>query len=447
MRIWPTKRRWKQMAIAAVTIVAIALIANGFMIWRTDARLQKRIDAIRSAGDPATIADLAPEPIPSTENAAYHLEQLAPKLDEFAKAHARFLDKTPLGDAYDAALDRGEYASKEQLDAIRQILVQFPEIESGLVAAAACDRYASLMDFSVNHQQVLQGILDDRVQRIRTLARFVNWRMEVLVDEGKSDEAVKLGIQLLKIARLYNGEPLLVNYLVGVAIRGIACQAIYEAVSAGNVSPETLHALDQELALLDDPLELARVLKTEQAFSISVARESGVFPQDAQVNPAWLKLVGWPVKSLFVNSLGVFDDQLAIPGDQWFEIRGSFNPDGTWDASAHGILGELLSPALGAAYVAHSRNLAKIRATRIASALSRYRHEHGREASDLNDLALAKEVVMDPFTGEPLKLKHTPDGWLIYTVMQNGVDDGGEFNEAQKKDDQGFAPRKYRTQD
>ena len=443
MRLLPTKRVWIRIGVGLTIFVALALIANGFMIWRTDRRLQVRIDAIRAAGDPATIADLAPKPIPPNENAAYHLEQLAPRLDQFAKEHGRFLDKTPLGRAYNAALDRGEYASKEQLAAIRQILDRYPDIDAGFVAAAACDQYASLMDFSVNHQQVLQGILDDRVQRIRTLARFVNWRMEVLVGDGRADEAVQLGIQLLKVARLYNGEPLLINYLVGVAIRGIANNAIYEAVSAGNVSTETLTVLDRELTLLDDSEELAHVLKTEQAFSISVASESGVFPQADEINPTILKLVGWPVKSMFVDSLGVFDDQFALPGDEWFEIRDSFNPDGTWDGSKHGILGELLAPGLGAVYVAHSRNLANIRATRIASALARYRLEHGREASGLDELALPKEVTRDPFTGKPLKLKHTADGWIIYSVAQNGIDDGGDFNDQK---DHGLAPRKHAAQ-
>ena len=97
-------------------------------------------------------------------------------------------------------------------------------------------------------------------------------------------------------------------------------------------------------------------------------------------------------------------------------------------------MGELWMPGLLAAYSAHNRNLAIIRSTRIASALARYRHEHGREASGLEELSLPKEATIDPFTGEPLKLKHTSDGWLIYTVMQNGIDDGGEFNGAQKKD-------------
>lgn len=445
MRLFPTKRGWIRIGVGFAALVALALIANGIMIWRTDARLQARIDAIRAAGDPATIADLAPEPIPPNENAAYHLEQMAPRLDEFAKEHGRFLDKTPLGKAYDAALDRGEYGSKEQLDAIRQILDRYPDIDAGLVATAACDQYASLLDFNVNHQQLLQEIMEGRAQRIRTLARFVNWRMEVLGQGGRSDEAVQLGIQLLKVARLYNGEPLLINYLVGVAVRGIANRAIYEAVSAGNVSPETLTALDRELTLLDDPEELARVLTTEQAFGISYASESGMF-QGEPVHPILVKLVGWPMKSVFVDSIGVFDDFFPLTGNQWFEMRDRFTPDGRLDASAHGTMGELSMPGLLAAYSAYNRNLANIRSMRIASGLARYRQEHGREASGLDELALSKEATMDPFSGEPLKIKRTDGGWVIYTVMQNGVDDGGEYNDDEDKDDHGLAPRKHATQ-
>lgn len=438
MRLFPTKRVWTRIGVGLTILVALTLLANGFMIWRTDARLQKRIDAIRAAGDPATIADLAPEPIPPNENAAYHLEQIAPMLDVFSKEHARFLDKTPLGKAYDAALDRNEFATKEQLDAIRQLLDRYPEIDAGFDAAAGCDRYASLLDFNVNHQQLVQDIIDNRALRFRTLARFVNWRMEVLVGEGKSDEAVQMGIQLLKLARLYNSEPLLINYLLGIAVRGIAVHAIYDALSAGSVSPETLTALDQELAWLDDPQELAQVLKTERAFAISATNESGVMMAN-DANSIWVKLVGWPVKSMYVDSLGVFDDQFALPGDEWFEIRECFNSDGTWDGSKHGILGTLLGPGLGAAYSAHSRNLANVRSLRIASALARYRQEHGREASGLDDLSLSRETTLDPFSGEPLKLKRTDDGWLIYTVMQNGIDDDGDFTDQK---DYGFAPRK-----
>src|SRR5436309_3306055 len=108
MRFFPTKRFWKRLGIGAAILISIALIANGFMAWLTEHRLQIRIAAIRAAGDPASIADLAPKPIPDDQNAAAYLKRLTPRLDEFAHDNWQFLDKTPLGKAYDNTSDRGE---------------------------------------------------------------------------------------------------------------------------------------------------------------------------------------------------------------------------------------------------------------------------------------------------------------------------------------------------
>ena len=46
----------------------VTIIANGLMVWRTEARLQAILTEIRAAGDPATIADLAPKPVPDDRN-------------------------------------------------------------------------------------------------------------------------------------------------------------------------------------------------------------------------------------------------------------------------------------------------------------------------------------------------------------------------------------------
>jgi hypothetical protein len=438
MRLFPTKRGWKYLAIGAVSLVALALIANGFMIWRTDARLQARIDAIRAAGDPATIADLAPEPIPVDQNAAAYIDKLVPRLAAFDKDLAHFYDRTPIGLAYDAARRRDEAPTAEQLAAIRTIVDKYSDIEAGIAAAAACPQYASLTDFSVNHYQLVEDSIE-RVQKIRTAARFAAWRMEVLTSEGQADAAVRLGIQVLQLARHFNCEPLLISHLVGVAVRMTVAQPIYDALATDKVSPETLAALDAELALHDDPEQLVHVLKTEQAFGISVASEGGIVPQMEGVNPVWFKLVGWPVKRMFVDSLDVYDDYLELARKPWHEIHFRFDANGSMKPSGHGVLGDLLASSMGAAFTAQARNLAGMRSLRIAAALSRYRQEHGRDASGLEELALPKAATVDPFSGEPLKLKRTDDGWVIYTVMQNGVDDGGDFED--QKDD-GLAPRK-----
>src|SRR5690606_19295006 len=108
-----------------------------------------------------------------------------------------------------------------------------------------------------------------------------------------------------------------------------------------------------------------------------------------------------------------------------------------------GVFADLLLPAVQAFYDAFSRSLAMVRALRISNALTAFRQEQGREAKDLSELPLPKETVVDPFSGAPLKIKLTEEGWIIYSVFKNGVDDGGDFRQ---EEDYGLAPPGYSKQ-
>src|SRR5262245_43918360 len=121
MRIWPTKRVWKRIGIGLAIFVSLALIVNGFFALRAEWRLRTRLAANRAAGDPASIADLKPTPIPGDENAAAIIDKIRPRLHDFSKAYGRFYDSS-LGKKYSDAEDRDEPPTKEQADAIRAIL-------------------------------------------------------------------------------------------------------------------------------------------------------------------------------------------------------------------------------------------------------------------------------------------------------------------------------------
>ena len=47
----------------------------------------------------------------------------------------------------------------------------------------------------------------------------------------------------------------------------------------------------------------------------------------------------------------------------------------------------------------------------------------------LTELGLPAETITDPFTGEPLHVKKTPQGWLVYSVGPNFRDDGGKLDD------------------
>jgi hypothetical protein len=52
-------------------------------------------------------------------------------------------------------------------------------------------------------------------------------------------------------------------------------------------------------------------------------------------------------------------------------------------------------------------------------------------------------ATIDPFDGKQLKLKHTDQGWVVYTVMLDGVDDSGNFIQLH---DYGVAPLSRRVE-
>jgi hypothetical protein len=452
MRIWPTRRSWKRIGLGFVILVAIALVSNGFMAWWTEHRLQSRIAAIRAAGDPASTADLAPQPVAAAENAAAILKKLEPRLNAYLHDYAHFLDETPSGNEYNNRMNRGEAPTVEQLNALHKILDRYADVEAGLESAAACEKYASLADFSHGPTQFQVDCLGS-MSEIRDAARFLESRMEVLTAEGKQEAAVGQGIELLKLARLYDHEPAIINLLPAIAIRGIAAESIYDALAAGPVSPTAHAALDRELALHDDAQRLYRVVKTERAYSFDLMKTIPyVSPQELEppgpegrATPIWtsvVRLMGWPMKRYYIGMLDYFDVELASLQQSWLTGHGIVGRhEVPKEPTGLGPLAELMLPGTQSIYDADTRCMAQLRALRIFNALRLYAEKNGREAAKLDDLGLPKDATIDPFDGKPLKLKKTDKGWVVYSVMVNGVDDGGDFVDTK---DFGVAPRRLR---
>jgi hypothetical protein len=69
----------------------------------------------------------------------------------------------------------------------------------------------------------------------------------------------------------------------------------------------------------------------------------------------------------------------------------------------------------------------KIRSLRVLNALQTHLPAASKEVPKLTELGLPAETITDPFTGEPLHVKRSPQGWLIYSVGPNFRDDGGNL--------------------
>jgi hypothetical protein len=381
-------------------------------------------------GEPRSLADLAPTPIPDEQNAAAQMELLADDLRRWDGDNAAFY-QTPLGQAYEQRMDRGEPPTDEQASAMREILDKYAELNEGLRRAAACEAYASRGDFSGKTSDFLEELLTS-IQRFRSSGRFLAWQIQLLSVDGKHNEAVRRGIELLRLARLHENEPTMVAYLVAAAVRSVAIHELADALAAGTVAFNLHSDLDRELSLHDDPQRFTRMFRTERAFAMSASSE--------QVKPlAVANLFGLGPDYRGVEKY--MDAVIAASQGPADELRQAFKPGGKLAApTGFGALADNLVPAAEASVRAHHRDVALVRSLRIYNALRLFAKMNKREATGLADLHLPREATIDPFSGEPLLIKHAENRWRVYSVGENGIDDGGAF--AGDLKDYGVGPRK-----
>ncbi len=431
MKFWPTRRTVMRWALVLAAVVGVLFIANGVMAWRTYARRQANIDAIRAAGDPASISDLTPKAIPYDENAAAQIAALADATKVFEKDYVTFLERTELGKAYDKA--EGP-PNAEQTAAMRAILDKNAAIAAGISQAAACDVWASRGDFAVDHHTFLEQLLQ-RIQLVRSVFHYGRWEMIVLIQEGKADEAVRRGTELLKLARLFEAEPALVSYLCAIACRGAALDQLPAAVTAGRIAPETREALDEELARTDDPNSFLKALRLERAVAMDA------FPTVIQgYSPAYVRLVGWPMQRHFLPAYDMMTRIIEAAEKPWRDFRHEVKHTMLGQPPGY-PLADLLLPAIVASVSARDRDLTLVRSIRVLNSLELYVEQNGRQATGLTDLKMPAEATIDPYSGDPLLLNHNDGGWTVYGVGENGKDDGGTLDE--KRTDVGVrTPRK-----
>jgi hypothetical protein len=92
----------------------------------------------------------------------------------------------------------------------------------------------------------------------------------------------------------------------------------------------------------------------------------------------------------------------------------------------------MLLPSLSRAATLGERLRMQSLATRLVVALRLFANEHDGEApgrlAELQEYVPADDLI-DPFSGKPFVYKQNGPAWMIYSVSEDGVDDGGEQEE------------------
>ncbi|MCH5373189.1 MAG: hypothetical protein JJ992_04390, partial [Planctomycetes bacterium] len=153
----------KWTGIVLGSLIAVLLVTNAVFVWRSSAALEKRLQAIRDAGEPLSLSDLVPEPIPPEEDAAVYYRRVKDDLE----AIGRELQAVRTSDAWpDGPL------SPEDLQTIDRAMSAYPEVISNIQKAADCEDFSSGTRQGATLAEYQSGLLDD-VQSYRAVSRYL----------------------------------------------------------------------------------------------------------------------------------------------------------------------------------------------------------------------------------------------------------------------------------
>ncbi|MBN1919236.1 MAG: hypothetical protein JW889_15130 [Verrucomicrobia bacterium] len=243
-----------------------------------------------------------------------------------------------------------------------------------------------------------------------------------------------------------------------MACRSIRNRAVERCMANKPLSEERLRQIIEHYQkVVESPPSFTDCLKREKLCNDSVVDYAMRNPDEAADVFAKLLSLAGPSSSLSesnrenlaraVATMGA-DMKAAYERDypaliKWSELPAwqALRPENNWDtyveglSITHGFTRMLLS-AMGLARKQYARAEAEEGLVLITAAIKLYEKKNGRAPASLKDLkgGYVSELPKDPFSGRDFVYKVRGDDWILYSVWDNLVDDGGD----------GSIPHKYK---
>ena len=296
----------------------------------------------------------------------------------------------------------------------------------------------------------------------KSMAGKLRTRSAARVAAGDTAGAAEDIDTILRLAELTGEDPVLIGYLVRVAIQSSAFSAFWDGTLQHAWSDAQLAAFQQRFEGLKQRDSLVKAFRGERLFGktcFELMREGrldpdtlGAMESDESGNSfgwglvprAWLlqnQAYHSKVLDQVVGALQRCDPErgIASKGSIWETERVEQTVFNTAGRRFHPyrILTHLLLPGLAKVHAKADRSLTTSRLAITVAGLERHRLATGRYPKSLDDLVprWVPAVPLDPMDGQPLRYRLNADAtFTVYGIGPNHADDNGVFESQQGQD-------------
>ena len=421
----------KKLSLAFVFLCIVAAVISYWLVISTRANLNAIKKSVAESGQITEITDYPLPVLSDDQNAFIILSELSKELEQIEGKLSKIDDEPGIYGFVD-----GEQVSKEALAQVAQRLPKYDTVFDSLAKASDLAGFRSNFDPTQGFAAELPHL-----GMIRSTCRTLSVKAILDAHEGRGDAALETCGTILRISKLSENEPLLISHLVSVACQTISLSTTNHILQVAEVSEAAIDRFLQQLDQLNVYESLVAAVEAERAMGILTFQQlrSGSLGEDftqhlpgpASIGNNWLT-------EAYLNDdeatyVKIMSQQLSVINEpksiRDLKIEESLEP--LEDSSSRFVVSKLILPALSGAIDSADRLEAMIRCVRIVTVATKLK------TTSIDDLTLPESKTLDPFNQLPLVVKATESGWLVYSVGQNLVDDGGAF---QSKLDIGIGP-------
>lgn len=401
---------WRGLAVA---IVLVAVAAGGWHFYGGSAkkRFEARVEALRAAGHPTRLEDLATPAIPDEENAAKLLEQARSILKEIEREHDRSL--LWKDEPNDEEL-RSIAAFVESLAPYFSLLDQVPQ------------RPGFRLDIDWSQRA---PFLNPHIPAYQEIAELLTARAEFDRDwNGRTERSAATAVLLMDIGERGAG-PFAIGRLVSWTVTSGAITVLRNALKGPGFDAAAFRAtVDPRLAkAIPDRGPPVSMLIEERVFLLDVleAIDAGDVSSHAigQVEDRWLPFLYRPglykeamaCLDLAGEAIGLADTtpEHALSVSAEFRSRYGRSTDRDDFDQSLGVL----YTGLFAKYAQH---VASLRLARVVMALVEHRQANGAWSESLADLG---DMPTDPYSGKPFLYERTEHGCRVRVAREDWTDE------------------------
>ena len=431
---------WWTIALLAVVGLVIVIVANVYSGQSTSRELQAKLDEIQAIGAPITLEELA---------ASYYQDEEGTRAGrELAAVFSRYVAPSDIDDPNLLFMGHSPDLDEVIPPAVWRASERHLDINAGYLMGLTrtLERYDRFY-FPIEFSQGIEAELP-HLASLRTATRMLCMRAMIYAKDGNFVDSVTDLELACKVAGSIREEPLLISQLVAIACVGVSTNALEKILFRYSFTDSQLRRLQAAYSENSLAGHMQQILIGERAFIVDSPKTENLLdwfkeqwsaydPSDTSRIPTddeyWdLELLHMLEEYEHVIQLG------DAPSPEWRRL-GEAREDVIAERPNHGYRASKLQvPALYRVYDAENRAVATERLATLAIAVRRYALERNRLPVTLRVLApeYLEEIPIDPYSGEPIRIRREGGGIAIYCLGDDRDDDGAlDLNNKGLRDD------------